>query len=116
MFTKKFMTTIGVITAILSLIGGIWAFESHYATNEHVDKEIERVEIQVAGALQNSQIKSDFRFYQFQYDKLTQEMTTIRRQLRANPDDTFLKQDYDEVVQQRKEIKRKMDELMRKIN
>ncbi|GAG86891.1 unnamed protein product, partial [marine sediment metagenome] len=51
---KKFTAIIGAILAILSLLGGLWAFERHYATNEKVDGEIERVEIQVAGAIQNT--------------------------------------------------------------
>jgi len=58
MFTKKFITYIGVITAILSLIGGIWAFDSHYATNDKVveveiraKENVDDLEIQIAGAL-----------------------------------------------------------------
>ncbi|GAG86893.1 unnamed protein product [marine sediment metagenome] len=50
------------------------------------------------------------------YDKLTNDMTSLRRQLRKNPSSTFLKEDYNEVVKERKEVKRKMDELFKKIN
>ena len=116
MFTKKILTMIGSLTAILSLIGGIWAFENHYATNKRVDNEIAQVEVQVAGALQNSQIKNDYKFYQFMYDKLTQDMYNLKRQLRQNPNDEALRQDYEDVLQQRKEIKIKMEELMKSIN
>ena len=112
MFTKKLLAALGVIVTILSLIGGIWAFDVHYATDEKVDN----LEIQIAGALQNVQIKSDYKFYQFMYDKLTQDMYRIRRLIRANPSDQNLKMDYQEVVKQRTEMKGKMDELMRKIN
>ena len=48
MFTKKIMTIIGSILAVISLIGGLWAFEEHYATNKTLDSKIEGVEFQVA--------------------------------------------------------------------
>lgn len=123
MFTRKFLTTIGVITAILSLIGGIWAFDSHYATDERVTElkvetreNVEKVEIQFAGALLNQQQKSDVKFYQFMYDKLTQEKNEIRRQMRRYPEDIDLKRDYQEVMDERKRIKQQMDDALRKIN
>ena len=115
MFTKKFFAILGAITAILSLMGGIWAFDNHYATNVKVDKEINRVEVQVAGALQNQQIKNDYKFYQFQYDKLTQDLYGLKRQMRNNPNDQGLQADYNEIVQERQAIKRKMEDLLRKI-
>lgn len=110
------MTTLGVIAAVLSLIGGLWAFESHYATNERVNGEIERVEIEVAGAIQSIQIKNDYKFYVFMYDKFTSDITSLRRRMRVNPSDRDLQREYDEVVKERKEVKKKMDELLRKIN
>jgi hypothetical protein len=110
------MTTLGVIVAVLSLLGGLWAFEGHYATNKRVNGEIERVEIEVAGAIQSIQIKNDYKFYVFMYDKLTSDITSLRRRMRGNPSDIELKREYDEVVRERKEVKKKMDELLRKIN
>ena len=50
------------------------------------------------------------------YDKLTQDMYNIKRQIRDNPDDIQLKDDLNEVIRQRNDIKKKMDELMSKIN
>ena len=116
MFTKKVMTMIGAILAVLSLIGGIWAIEEHYATNKGVDDKIEHVEFQVAGAIQNIQTKTDYKFYQFMYDKLTQDMFFLRKQMRDNPSDSILKQDYKDVCDQRKEIKIKLEDLLKKIN
>ena len=116
MFTKKIMTIIGAILAVLSLIGGIWAIEEHYATNKTVDSKIEGVEFQVAGAIQSIQIKTDYKFYQFMYDKLTQDMFLLRKQMRDNPNDTMLKQDYKEVCDQRREMNIKLEQLMRKID
>ena len=122
MFTKKFMTYIGVITAILSLIGGIWAFESHYATSAEVaeveiraKENVEELEIQIAGALQNQQMKSNVQFYQMTYDSLTRKLNELRRQMRKYPNDQDLKQDYQELYEERKRIKNKLDESLRKI-
>ena len=116
MFTKKVMTIIGAILAVLSLVGGIWAIEEHYATNKTLDHKIEGVEFQVAGAIQNIQIKTDYKFYQFMYDKLTNDMFLLRKQMRDNPNDAMLKQDYKDVCDQRKEMKIKLEQLMRKID
>ena len=116
MFTKKVMATIGAVIAVLSLIGGIWAIEEHYATNKTLDSKIQNVEFQVAGAIQNIQIKTDYKFYQFMYDKLTADMFLLRKQIRDNPNDAVLKQDYQDVCDQRKEIKLKLEKLMQKIN
>jgi len=116
MFTKKVMAIIGAILAVLSLIGGIWAVEEHYATNKGVDDKIEHVEFQVAGAIQKIQIKTDYKFYQFMYDKLTNDMFLLRKQMRDNPNDNMIKQDYKDVCDQRKEMKIKLEQLMRKID
>jgi hypothetical protein len=112
MFTTKLKTTLAITT---------------FATNERVDKveittekkvdtKIKNFEEDVAGALQNQQIKSDYRFYQFQYDKIVQDKMEVKRQLRRDPDDQGLRQDYQELEEERKRIKQKMDELMNQIN
>ena len=122
MFTKKLMTYIGVITAILSLIGGIWAFESHYATSAEVaevkieaKEDVKDLEIQIAGALQNQQMKSNVQFYQMTYDSLTRKLNELRRQMIKYPEDQDLKQDYQELYEERRRIKNKLDESLRKI-
>jgi hypothetical protein len=112
---KIIIAAASIITAIFTILGGLWAFENHYATNKKVDTEIERVEIQVAGAIQNQQIQNNYKFYQFMYDKLTQDMFEIRRQLRRFPEDRELRQDYQDVKRERSDVKRKMDLLMEKI-
>jgi len=114
-YKKTIISAASIITAIFTILGGLWAFENHYATNKKVDIEIERVEIQVAGALQNQQIQNNYKFYQFMYNKLTQDMYDIRRQLRRFPEDQVLRQDYLDVKQERDKVKREMDQLMEKI-
>jgi len=127
MFTKKLKTTLAIAGSLIVLIGAVFAFATTFATNERVDKEdkavIERVDSKMktyendfAGALQNQQIKSDYKFYQFMHDKLVQDKMNIKRQLRRDPTNQELRQDYIEVEEERKRIKQKMDELMNKIN
>lgn len=114
-YKKSIVTASSVIIAIFSLLGGLWAFENHYATNKTVTTEIKRVEFEVAGAIQTQSIKSSYQFLQFQYDKLTQDMMNIKRELRRNPDNQDAREDYQDVKQERLRIKQKMDQLMEKI-
>ena len=114
-YKKAIVTASTIIIAIFSLLGGLWAFEKHYATNRTVETEIERVEFEVAGAIQTQSIKSSYQFLQFQYDKLTQDMMYIRRQLRRDPTDQILREEYQDVKLERQKVKLKMEQLMEKI-
>jgi len=114
-YKKSIVTASSVITAIFAIMGGLWAFENHYATNKKVNTEIKRVEFEVAGAIQNQSIKSSYRFLQFQYDKLTQDMMNIKRELRRDPTNQDLREEYQDVKLERQKVKRKMESLMEKI-
>lgn len=121
-FTKKVITTISAVAAVFTLVGAIWGFETHYATNKRVDKveiaqaeEVKDLEIQLAGALENTQHKLDVRYFQFMYDKLGQDLNEIRRQMRRYPEDEILKEDYKEIKQRRNDIKRQLDDAIKKI-
>jgi hypothetical protein len=113
MFTKKFLTSISVITAVIGLLVALWMFDGHYETKAAAVEKIEQVEIVVAGAIQNQEIKSDYKFMQFIYDKLTTEMYNLKRQMRRYSEDQDLKDDYTDVVRQRNEVKFKLDILMK---
>lgn len=121
-YKKIIISAASIITAIFAIIGGLWAFDNHYAKSVQVTK----LEIQVVQSLkqyntqqqrsqQVYQYKNDYRFYQFMYDKLTQEMYSIKRQLRRDPTDQGLQQEYIEISQERQRVKQKMDNLMGKI-
>ena len=127
MFTTKLKTTLAIAGSLVVLIGAVFAFATTFATNKRVDKvevtternvntKMKDFEEEVAGALQNQQIKSDYKFYQFQHDKLIQDKMEVKRQLRRDPNNQELRQDYLELEEERKRIKQKMDELMNKIN
>jgi len=120
-------TSIAIAVGVITIIGSVWVFANTFATNVRVDKEdkeiVEIVEVKfknyeeiVAGAIQRQGIKSDYKFYQFQYDKLFQDKMEVKRQLRRDPTNQELRQDYIEIEEERKRIKEKMDELMKQIN
>ncbi len=115
-------TIIAIITGILVIIGAVWGFGFTFATNERVDKveisskeDVVDLEVQIAGALQNQQSKSDVRYWQFMYDKLTNDVYEMKRQMRRYPDDQVLKQDYRDLLDTRKNVKTKLHESMQKI-
>jgi uncharacterized coiled-coil DUF342 family protein len=112
---KNIVSAASIIIAIFTILGGLWAVENHYETKAEAKEKIEKVEIQVAQALQTQQIRTDYQFYQFMYDKLTQEMYSIKRQLKRNPEDTDLREEYNDIKIEREKIKNKMRELMEKI-
>ena len=49
------------------------------------------------------------------YDKLTQDMYNIRRELRRDPENQELRQDYIDIKSERDRVKIKMDSMMEKI-
>ena len=121
-FAKKLVISLGVVTTVLTIMGGIWAFEAHYATNERVNgvaytakENVEKLEFKIASVLDNQQYKSDVRYFQFMYDKLSNDLFQLKRQIEKYPDDPVLKQDYQEILELRKEVKERMDESMEKI-
>ncbi len=77
-YKKSIVTASSIILAVFALLGGLWKFNDHYATNIKVNHEIERVEFEVAGAIQNQSVKSTYQFLQFQYDMLTPDMMNIK--------------------------------------
>lgn len=119
---KTIVTSLGVIATILAILGGLWAFEDRYAKSA----EVKELEVQVVESLQQfneqqtkiiqtNEYKNQYRFYQFLYDKLGQDLLEIRRILRRDPEDQILRQDYIDVQEQRKKVKDKMDQLLEKI-
>ena len=121
-YKKLIVTASSIITAIFAILGGLWAFDAHYATS----MEVAELEVQVVESLKQYnvqqqqaqtiyQMKTDYKFYQFMYDKLTQDMYEIKRQLRRNPTDQDLRQDYINISNERQQVKNKMDSLMEKI-
>lgn len=122
-FTKKVITILAACVTVLSLIGGIWKFEAHYATNTRVDNvavaaenDVNKLEMQLAGALQNQQFKSDAKYWQFMYERLIKDLTELKRQMIRYPEDDILKEDYRALLDRIKNARTKLDESIEKIN
>lgn len=122
-FTKKVITTLAAVATVLTIIGGIWGFEAHYATNNRLnsvamaaEKDVSQLEVQLAGALQNQQFKSDAKYWQFMYERLLKDVTELKRQMKRYPEDNILKEDYRALLDRIKEARKKLDESMEKIN
>ena len=122
MTRKKFIGLLSVIATIFAVLGGFWGFEDRYAKSA----DVKELEVQVVKTLkefsqqqmqiqQTYEYKNDYKFYQFQYDKLGNDLINLRREMRTNPDDQLLKEDYNEVKHQRELLKQKMDSLLEKI-
>jgi len=109
--SKKFTLILGIVATLLTMIGSIWAFESHYATN----KTVEKLEINIASALQNQQYKGDVRYFQFMMDKVMSDIFILKRQIERYPDDQMLRQDYQELLERRKQIKIQLEQALRNI-
>lgn len=121
-FTKKVIIVLSAVATVFTIVAGIWGFEAHYASNKRVDKveivhanDIKGMEVQLAGALENTQHKMNAKHFQFMYDTLTNSMFELKRQMRRYPEDEILKEDYEELVDRRKEIKKKLNEALEKI-
>lgn len=121
-FTKKVIVGLSVVASLFAIVGGIWGFETHYATNKRVDgvevahaEDISELEIQLAGALENTQHKMDVKYWQFMVNKFSEDALEIKRQMRRYPEDEILKEDYRETLRRKSEAQKKLDESMEKI-
>jgi len=121
-FTKKVVATMSAVAAVFTLVAGIWAFEKHYATNDRVDEvfmstkeNVKDLELQIAGAFERQQLKSDVRYWQFEYDKILNDIYDLKRQMRRYPEDEVLKQDLMDLLGRKKTVKEKLEKALEKI-
>ena len=106
--------TIASILVLFSLIGGVWAFEDRYISETEVEIKMEQQEKVVIATLQKFKQQVDYRWYQNLYDQLTVQVINYRKLVRSNPNDEILKQEYNDVVEERKKVKKVIDELLDK--
>lgn len=121
-FTKKVVATLSAVGAVFTLVAGIWAFEAHYATKDELTKvetfsqqNVEGLEVQIAGALERQQQKADVRYWQFEYDRVLNDIYDLKRQMDRYPDDEVLKQDYLDLLGKKKTLKEKLEQALKKI-
>ena len=90
---KKLQIIIGILTIVGSIWGGIWAFSEKIATADDL-KKLEQKTVDTFKVLQDGM---DIRFKQQQLILLQDRKYRVREELRKNPNDEAVKEDYDNV-------------------
>jgi hypothetical protein len=112
----KIITSIfsGFVLLTLIIAAGV-SFDNTYAKEIVVVETLQQFQLEQRKSQTTYELKSDYRFYEFRYEALTSSMYKYKRLLREHPNDQDLKLEYDEIVEQRKFIKQKMDKILEKI-
>lgn len=90
---KWLQISIGICTLIAAIWGGVWTFTDKIATAEEL-KRLEQKTVQTFEQLSKSM---DIKFTQQQLTLLNDRKYRIREELRKNPKDTLIKEDYEAV-------------------
>lgn len=93
---KYLQISIGICSLIAAIWGGIWTFTGVIATAEDL-KQLEQKTVQTFEQLQKSM---DKKFDQQQLTLLNDRKYRIREELRRNPKDPLVKEDYEAVKSQ----------------
>jgi hypothetical protein len=112
---KMVSSIIGSIVLISAFAGIAIRFDNTYAKEIVVVETLQQFQLEQRKSQTTYELKSDYRFYAFRYETLTSAMYKYKRLVREHPNDQDLKLDYDEIVEQRKFIKQKMDNILEKI-
>jgi len=98
-------TVITTIVLVMSLSGGILAFDDRYVTA----KEFAQAQQQQVQTMKQFQIEQERRFLEQRYQTLTDLMMTQKQLMRKYPQDQELKEDYNAIVKERDEVKQKLN-------
>ena len=93
---KWIQASIGICSLVGAIWGGIWAFSNVIATAEDL-KQLEQKTVQTFDQLQKSM---DTKFNQQQLTLLNDRKYRIREELRRNPKDPLVKEDYMAIKEQ----------------
>ena len=88
-----------------SLVTGILAFDSRYATS----KDVEKMEQKVVKTLEQFQTNMERKTLEQRYITLTDQMYQYKILIKKNPKDDELKEDYQKIEQERIEVKKKLE-------
>jgi len=118
--------TISVAT-VLALIGSFFVIESRWNQSDEVlaaDTKIESIQKETAktfkgirGEIEKSNRKLDKKFtYQIQsmqLESLTKQYYLLKRKLKSSPNDVELREEFQDVKEQRAKLKEKMKEIVK---
>ena len=107
---KKLQILAAIATVVGGIWGGIWAFSSKIATAE----DLKRLEQKTIDTFKSLQDGMDVKFYQQQLTILQDRKYRIKDEMRKNPNDETLKQDYDIVNRDISSTEAKLLEMKRK--
>jgi hypothetical protein len=93
---KWLQVSLGICSLIAAIWGGIWTFTGVIATAEDL-KQLEQKTVQTFKQLQDNM---DAKFNQQQLTLLNDRKYRIREELRRNPKDPLVKEDYQSVKEQ----------------
>jgi len=93
MLDKKLQIIIGIFSIIGLIWGGIWAFTEKIATAD----DLKRLETKTVDTFKVLQDNMDIKFKQQQLTVLQDRKYRVRDEMRRNPDDQVLKQDYENI-------------------
>ena len=92
---KKLQIAICIFTIIGAIWGGIWAFTEKIATAD----DLRKLEVKTIDTFKTLQDGMDSKFLQQQLVILQDRKYRIRDEMRKNPNDESLRQDYERVNQ-----------------
>lgn len=106
---KWLQIIIGIMSVTASIWAGVWAFTDVIATTKDV-KELEQKTITTFHQLNKD---FDLKFKQQRLDTLNDRKYRIREEIRKNPNDSILKEDYENIKNDVVIIQKQIDELQK---
>jgi len=94
------------IITVLTLIGGILAFDDRYATSA----DLKKTEVQLVQTLEQFKQSQVIDRLEQRYINLTDQVMQYKLMIKKNPIDKELKEDLNKLEQDRAEVKKKLEE------
>lgn len=102
---SSFVNILKVITAVIAVIGGVYLIEDRYFTSIAAEK----MEQQIVQTIDQLQQKMNQAADVQLLDRLQAQKRGIKRELRENPDDLDLKEEYQEILEAIKRVKGRLE-------
>ena len=100
-------TIIVSIITVCSLVTGIFTIDNRYARSDDMDK----LEIQLVQTLKSFKKEVDRDRMEQRYLNLTDQAMQIKLFLKKAPNDQDLKDDYDSIIKEKDDVKKKLEDI-----
>jgi outer membrane PBP1 activator LpoA protein len=102
----KIINILKIVVVIVSIIGGVWAFEDRYQTKANAN-EVQQQTVKTIDQLQQKiNYDADVRLY----DQLIQRKFLYKRLIKQNPNDQDLREEYQQILDAIKRVKERLEE------